>query len=129
LAFENTRIRVFEDDVVQPDGSADSYTVIEEQRGAVAVIAVDDRDRIAVVRQHRYPIDATTLEIPAGEVTLGGDPIEHARRELAEEPGILAGRLRVIGRFAPWPARVRRYCDVVLADELSWSRLGPVAQE
>ena len=131
LAFENSRIRVLEDDVLQPDGSVCPYTVIEERLGAVAVIAVDDDNRIALVRQHRYPIDATTLEVPAGEVALGGDPIEQARRELAEETGILAGRLRVIGRFAPWPARVRRYCDVVLADQLSclssgrWHRTEP----
>jgi 8-oxo-dGTP pyrophosphatase MutT (NUDIX family) len=128
LAFENSRIRVLEDDVVQPDGSIGSYTVIEERLGAVAVIAVDDDYRIPLVRQHRYPIDATTLEVPAGEVALDGDPIEQARRELAEETGIRAGRLRVIGRCAPWPARVRRYCDVVLADQLSWSQLGPMAQ-
>lgn len=129
MAFENSRIRVLDDEVVQPDGSVGPYTVIEERLGAVAVIAVDDNDRIALVRQHRYPIDATTLELPAGEVALGGDPIEQARRELVEETGILAGRLGVIGRVAPWPARVRRYCDVVLADQLSWSQLGPMAQD
>jgi ADP-ribose pyrophosphatase len=129
LVFENSRVRVLEDEVVQPDGSVGRYTVIEERAGAVAVVAVDDDDRIALVRQHRYPIDATTLEVPAGEVALDGDPVEQARRELVEETGISAGRLRVIGQFAPWPARVRRYCHVVLADQLSWSQLGPVAQD
>lgn len=120
---------MFEDEVVQPDGSAGSYTVIEERLGAVAVIAVDDYSRIALIRQHRYPVDAMTLEVPAGEVPLGGDPIEQGRRELVEETGIMARRLRVIGRFAPWPVRARRYCDVVLADQLSWSQLGPTSQD
>jgi ADP-ribose pyrophosphatase len=129
LVFENSRIRVLEDDVVQPDGTSSSYTVIEERCGAVVVVALDDDGRVALVRQHRYPIDATTLELPAGEVRPGVDPIEQAQRELAEETGIHAGRLRIIGHFTPWPARVRRRCDVVFADQLSWSRLGTDNQE
>lgn len=70
-AFENSRIRVLEDDVVQPDGTPSAYTVIEERCGAVSVVAVDDQDRVVLVRQHRYPIDAITLEVPAGEVPDG----------------------------------------------------------
>jgi ADP-ribose pyrophosphatase len=129
VGFENSRVRFLEDVVVQPDGSVGSYTVIEERLGAAAVVALTDDDRIVLVRQHRYPIDAATLEVPAGAVPVGGDPIEHGRRELAEETGIVARHLRVIGRFAPSPARVRRYCDVVVADQLSWSQLGPMSQD
>jgi ADP-ribose pyrophosphatase len=129
IVFENSRVRVFEDDIVQPDGTPDSYTVVEERCGAVSIVAVDAQGRVALVRQHRYPIDAITLEVPAGEVSEGADPIEQARRELAEETGILADRLDDIGTFVPWPARVRRQCRVVLARELDLSKLAIGAQE
>jgi 8-oxo-dGTP pyrophosphatase MutT (NUDIX family) len=128
-AFENSRIRVLEDDVVQPDGSPSAYTVIEERCGAVSIVAVDDQDRVVLVRQHRYPIDAMTLEVPAGEVPDGTDPIEQAQRELAEETGIVAHQLDELGTFAPWPARVRRHCRVVLARKLDLSNLTVAAQE
>jgi 8-oxo-dGTP pyrophosphatase MutT (NUDIX family) len=128
-AFENTRIRVLEDDVVQPDGTPSTYTVIEERCGAVSIVAVDDQHRVVLVSQHRYPIDAMTLEVPAGEVPDGADVIEQARRELAEETGIVAHQLDELGAFAPWPARVRRRCHVVLAQELDVSNLTIDAQE
>jgi 8-oxo-dGTP pyrophosphatase MutT (NUDIX family) len=127
--FENTRIRVFEDDVMQPDGTPSSYTVLEERSGAVSIVAVHDRNRVALVRQHRYPIDAITLEVPAAEVPEGADPMEQARWELAEETGTVAQRLEELGSFAPWPARVRRRCHVVLARELDLSMLGRDSQE
>jgi 8-oxo-dGTP pyrophosphatase MutT (NUDIX family) len=128
-AFENSRIRVLEDDVVQPDGTPSIYTVIEERCGAVSIVAVDDHERVALVSQHRYPIDAMTLEVPAGEVPDGVDPIEQARWELAEETGIVAQQLDQLGTFAPWPARIRRRCHVVLARELDLSNLSTDAQE
>lgn len=122
-AFENGRIRVLEDVVVQPDGNESSYTVVEERCGAVVVVAVADDGRVVLIRQHRYPIDAVTLEVPSGEVPKGRSPVEQGRRELAEETGIRAARIEQLGVFAPWPARVRRRSVVVLATELNLSGL------
>jgi ADP-ribose pyrophosphatase len=120
-AFENARIRVLEDVVVQPDGRTSSYTVVEERYGAVVIVPVADDGRVVLTRQHRYPIDAVTLEVPSGEVPEGRSTIEQARRELAEETGIQAARLEELGVFAPWPARLRRRSLVVLATELNLS--------
>jgi ADP-ribose pyrophosphatase len=92
-------------------------------------VAVDHQGRIALVRQHRYAIDADTLELPAGEVPDGADPIEQAHRELVEETGILARRLDQLGTFAPWPARLQRRCEVVLARDLDVSSLDIEGQE
>jgi hypothetical protein len=49
-----------------------------------------------------YPIDAMTLELPAGEIPSGASPIEQARQELAEETGIVAHCLDDLGGFAPF---------------------------
>lgn len=127
--FENGRIRVLEDRVLQPDGSASSYTVVEELAGAVVIVAVDERDRVVLLRQHRYPIDAVTLEVPGGDVPFGQDPLVQARKELRDEAGIDAGRIDVLGRFAPWPARVRRWSLAVRATELDLSHLAVDGQD
>jgi 8-oxo-dGTP pyrophosphatase MutT (NUDIX family) len=126
--FENPRVRVLEDVVVQPDGTEGSYTVVEERAGAVLIVAVDEEQRVVLVRQHRYPIDASLWEVPGGEVPVGVDPLVQARQELREETGIIAGQVEFLGSFAPWPARLRRCSAVALATELDVSRLSNFGQ-
>lgn len=54
--------------------------------GAVGVLALDDRDRVALVHQYRHPVRARLWELPAGLLDVPGEaPLEAARRELAEE--------------------------------------------
>ena len=118
IVFENSRLRVLEDAVVQPDGYESSYTVVEMQTGAVVVVPVTDDHRLVLIRQHRYPIDEVLLELPAGELPNGSDPLEQARHELLEETGITATHVKLIGQFAPWPARVRRRTLIALATGL-----------
>ena len=60
--------------------------VVLEHPGAVIVLAVDDDERVACVRQYRHPATGTFLELPAGlRDTDGEDPLETAKRELLEE--------------------------------------------
>lgn len=62
---------------------------------AVAVLVRDDAGRVLLVRQLRYPLGRSTLELPAGLIDPGETPAQAAARELAEEAG-LAGTLREI---------------------------------
>lgn len=68
---------------------SDSETVgrdVVEHPGAVAVLAINDADEVAFIRQYRHPVGAELWEIPAGLLDHSGeDPIECAKRELAEE--------------------------------------------
>ena len=57
-----------------------------------AVLAIDGDDRLTLVRQHRVPVGADLLELPAGFVDPGESPLEAARRELAEETGLHGGK-------------------------------------
>jgi 8-oxo-dGTP pyrophosphatase MutT (NUDIX family) len=120
---------VLEDRVVQPDGTEGSYTVVEERAGAVLIVAVDDAQRVVLVRQHRYPIEALLWEVPGGEVPVGVDPLVRARQELREETGIVAEQVQFLGKFAPWPARLRRCSVVALATGLDVSSLSVLGQE
>ena len=59
--------------------------------GAAAVAAVDDQDRMLLIRQYRHPVAAYMWEIPAGLLDqVGEDPLECAKRELLEEAGVTA---------------------------------------
>ena len=82
-----------------PDGEFTREVV--EHPDAVAVVAVDDQGRVALVRQHRQPLGADLLEIPAGTLDVDGEePEGAAHRELAEETGLAAGTL--VGLGAMW---------------------------
>ena len=63
----------------------------------VCVVAFTDRDELVLVRQYRPAVERHTLELPAGHVEPKETPAESARRELAEECGLDASRLELLG--------------------------------
>lgn len=99
VAYENPWITVWHDDVARPDGSPGIYGVVHFANLAVGIVALDAEDRVLLVGQHRYALDAYSWEIPEGGVPAGEDPLEGARRELREETGVVAAEWREIGRF------------------------------
>jgi ADP-ribose pyrophosphatase len=76
-----------------------------EHPEAAAIVAFADPERILMVRQWRYALGAETLEIPAGKMDPGEPAHTCAGRELFEETGYRAGRLREI--FSYYPAQTR----------------------
>lgn len=96
IAYENGWIRVREDQVLRPDGQPGLYGVVEI-RPSVGIVATDENDRIVLVGQWRYAPGRHSIEIPRG----GSQPDEKdmlavAKRELAEEAGLLAERWECI---------------------------------
>lgn len=82
-----------------PDGSSFSRDVIRHV-GAVAVLPLHDDGTVTVVRQYRAPIETRLLEIPAGLRDVSDEPLEEtARRELAEEVGLVADRIEPLTHF------------------------------
>ena len=71
--------------------------------GAVAILPFVSDDEIMLIRNFRYPIGAYLLELPAGTLEKNEDPINCAGRELLEETGYLAGRMKAIGNFFTSP--------------------------
>ena len=65
--------------------------------GGAAVVAVDDQGRVALVEQHRHAVGAVLLELPAGKMKRGEEPIRCALRELEEETGVRTDRLETLG--------------------------------
>ena len=71
--------------------------------GAVCVLPFLDDDRILLIRNYRYAVAQYLMELPAGTLEKNEDPINCAGRELLEETGYLAGRLKSIGNFYTSP--------------------------
>ncbi|CAM3740167.1 NUDIX domain-containing protein [Smaragdicoccus niigatensis] len=89
-AYESPIIAVREDDVVMPGGDVATRSIVEHY-GAVAVVAVDMDGNVVLVDQYRQPVGRRLLELPAGILDKWGeDPLEAAKRELAEETGLAA---------------------------------------
>lgn len=98
VAYENPWLTLWHDEVTRPDGSPGIYGVVHFANLAAGVVAIDDEDRVVLVRQHRYALDAWSWEIPEGGVPAGEDPLTGARRELREETGLEAASWRELLR-------------------------------
>ena len=97
--YENPWLTIWHDEVTRPDGKPGIYGVVHYAGVAVGVVAIDDSDRVALVGQHRYALDAYSWEIPEGGVPPDEDPLEGARRELREETGLTAAAWLEMGRL------------------------------
>ncbi|WP_040198012.1 NUDIX domain-containing protein [Candidatus Soleaferrea massiliensis] len=110
-------INLRNDTVRLENGSTASREVIEHS-GGVCVVAIDDENRIYMVRQYRYPYKEVLLEIPAGKLTPGEKPTDCGKRELEEETGLSANELVSLGQLYPTPGYVGEILYMYLAQGL-----------
>lgn len=93
-------IRVKFDTVQLPDGGTSTREVVHHNGGA-AIVAVNGRGEVALVKQYRYALKRDMIEIPAGKVEQGEEPFKTAVRELEEEAGLLADEWLEFGEVIP----------------------------
>jgi ADP-ribose pyrophosphatase len=105
------------DRVRLPDGREAVREVVEHP-GAVAVVALDAEKNVYLVRQYRYPVGRILLEIPAGKLDPGEEPLACARRELAEETGLRALEWRLLATFYTTPGFSTELMHLFLATGL-----------
>jgi 8-oxo-dGDP phosphatase len=123
--FDNGRLRLCEDMVLQPDGERGSYTYLELPWPVVAIVPISDDGHVYLVRQWRYPWRRNSWEIPAGHCEFGEEPLHGAQRELAEEVGMQAGSWEPLGTgfsSASLNARYHLYLARALAPAMSTHR-------
>lgn len=112
-------VTVRRDAVQLPDGELVDREVIEHP-GAVAVVAIDEQDRVLMIRQYRHPAAATLWEIPAGLRDVGSELlVETARRELLEEAGCRAASWQILTDFVSSPGISTERLRVFLATDLT----------
>ena len=86
--------------------------------GGVGIVAVTKENKVLMVRQYRYPMEEELLEIPAGKLDSGEDPLECAKRELSEETGYTAARYVDLGAIYPSPGFCKETLYLYLALDL-----------
>jgi ADP-ribose pyrophosphatase len=87
--------------------------------GGAGVLPIDDDGNVVLVRQWRYPLGTTCLEIPAGRVERGDDPRSTAVRELEEEAGLVAGSVQSLGSLLPAPGYCTERVWIFVARDLT----------
>lgn len=128
LVYENDFVRVFDDDVVFPSGTAGRYVRVEAVEGDGVVIVARDGDRIALVETYRYPRAETQLALPRG-FAHGPSVEDSARAEAMEELGVQLTSPRVIGHVTPDSGLLATRASVILAEVAEKSAAGPLDED
>lgn len=111
-----------------PDGRMAQRDVVRHP-GAVAIVALTDDGRICLVRQYRTALGRVTVEIPAGKLDPGEDPLECANRELLEETGMRAERMAFLTTIATGVGFCDELIHMYMATGLSFAASDPDADE
>lgn len=123
--------------IERADGSRGTREIVWHP-GAVAIVAIDEQDRVLMVRQWRVAVGGALLEIPAGTLDVDAatgeieDPDGAAARELEEETGYRAGTWQKLGSFWTAPGFATELMHLYLATDLTpadGERLGPDEDE
>ncbi|MDE2127073.1 MAG: NUDIX hydrolase [Armatimonadetes bacterium] len=114
---------------VQLEDGREAIREIVRHDGAVCIVPVLDDASIVFVRQFRLAAAGELLEIPAGKLEAGEDPAEAAARELSEETGYRAGKIRKLGSYFLAPGYSTELMHTYLATSLTPGETQPDEDE
>ncbi|MHA6804305.1 NUDIX domain-containing protein [Salinifilum ghardaiensis] len=127
--YVGTILALRADEVDMPGGRRARREVVEHY-GAVAVLALDEDERVTLIHQYRYPLGRRLWELPAGLLDVDAESsVEAARRELAEEVGLDADEWSVLVDVASSPGFTDESVRVFLARQLRAVDLPPAAAD
>lgn len=112
--YDGKILKVHVDDVRLPNGREAVREVVDHVDGA-AVLAMDEANRVLVVRQYRYVFGRVLAELPAGKLDPGEDPVAGALRELKEETGAVPDTFLPMGVVLPSPGCLGERLHLFLA--------------
>ncbi len=115
--YQQAHVVIREDALELPDGREQAYPVLY-LGASVGVLPFVSKDQVVLVRQYRHLTRAFSWEIPGGGILPNETPDEAAQRELREEAGYRADRLRRLGEFWPSNAYLDEIIHIYVAEEL-----------
>ncbi|HUA08947.1 MAG TPA: NUDIX hydrolase [Candidatus Acidoferrales bacterium] len=113
--IESEHLRIRSDTVELPSGVVLPNYYVRESFGFVMVFALTPQREVLLVRQYRYGINEVIVELPAGSIDRGEEPLACARRELLEETGYTAARWEPLVTVPAEPVRSNSYLHAFLA--------------
>jgi ADP-ribose pyrophosphatase len=116
-------------DLALDPGGFEIRRAIVQHGGSAVVMPVDDRKRVLLVRQYRLPALRSLWELPAGRVDPGETPAQAARRELTEETGYRARKMKKLAAFWPSPGFLAEKMTIYLATGLTPGKAEPMEDE
>jgi len=105
-------------DKIKYDSGNEGIREVAVHNGGAVVVPVKDDGKIILVKQYRYPFDKILLELPAGKLDNGEDPLTAARRELKEETGYTTESITKLGAICTTPGFCTEVLHIYLAKNL-----------
>ncbi|MGA8849729.1 MAG: NUDIX hydrolase [Dehalococcoidia bacterium] len=115
--YHGRAVNIRVDTVEKTSGKKTTREVVEHS-DCIAVVALDEQGNILLVRQFRHAVDRFLLEIPAGGIDPGEEPMDSVRRELQEEIGYFPRKIDKLGGFYATPGYGTEYLHCFLATDL-----------
>ena len=122
--YDGKIMQVQRDEVELATGKK-SFREVVRHSGGVVILALKENDTILMVKQFRYPIAQTVLEVPAGKLEAGEDPFEAAKRELEEETGYCANKWTDLGYVYTSPGYSDEKLYLYKAENLKFNHCHP----
>ena len=122
LIYEGRAVKLRVDTVSKPSGRQTTREIVEHA-DCVAIVAVDADNNVLLVKQFRKAVGKELLEIPAGGIEPGEEPVDTVRREMREETGYLPRKVKRLGGFYSAPGYCTEYLHLYLATDLVPSQL------
>jgi 8-oxo-dGTP pyrophosphatase MutT (NUDIX family) len=120
IVYKNPWIKIYEDEVIKPDGSRGIYGYMDS-RDSVVIVALNEKHEVYVIQGFSYPASKWAWILPGG----GGDnedPLTASKRELLEETGITAEHWGLLGETRVCNGLMSERMAVVLARGLTWNK-------
>ena len=119
--YDGTLLDVRKDIVKLPNGNESTREWINHP-GAACIIPIMSDGKLALIKQYRYPVQSTMIELPAGKLDIGEKPEVCAIRELEEEIGYLADKLTFVTKIHPAIGFANEEMWIFLAENLIKSK-------